>query len=89
LLQLPDEDGREQIFTIHTKNMRDNNILDNVDIAVLAARSKNFSGAEIAGAVRSAVSYASERCVELSSGIHVDEKAARALKVQVCDGHYY
>jgi vesicle-fusing ATPase len=64
LLQLQDEDGRKQIFTIHTKKRRDNNILDNVDIAVLAAHSKNFSGAEIAGAVRLAVSYASERCVE-------------------------
>jgi vesicle-fusing ATPase len=74
-LQLPDEDGREQTVTIHTKKMRDNNILDNVDIAGLAAHSKSFSGAEIAGAVRSAVSYASERCVELSP--------------HVCDGHYY
>ena len=75
LLQLPDEDGREQTVTIHNKKMRDNNILDNVDIAGLAAHSKNFSGAEIAGAVRSAVSYASERCVELSP--------------HVCDGHFY
>ncbi len=83
-MQLPDEDGRRQIFNIHTKTMREAQKLGaSVDIATLAANSKNFSGAEIAGVVRSAVSFASERCVKLTAGIQVDEKAARALKVDV------
>lgn len=56
---LPDEKGRVQILDIHTKKMKDSGHLgDDVNIAVLAERTKNFSGAEIEGLVKSAASYA-------------------------------
>lgn len=63
---LPDEAGRLQIFKIHTKKMRQNKMLDkNVDLKELAARTKNFSGAEIEGLVKSATSFAVQRKVDV------------------------
>ncbi|CAD2215234.1 N-ethylmaleimide-sensitive factor [Angomonas deanei] len=59
---LPDEPGREEIFRIHTRGMRENKIMGNdVDLAELASLTKNYSGAEIEGVVRSATSNAFNR----------------------------
>lgn len=56
---LPDEQGRLDIFKIHTRSMAHNKLLaDDVDLPQLAARTKNFSGAEIEGIVKSAASFA-------------------------------
>ena len=45
---LPDEKGRNQIFDIHTKKMRDNQLIDkDVNIEKLAKLTKNYTGAEI------------------------------------------
>lgn len=56
---LPDERGRLQIFEIHTKNMKKNNLLANdVDLNYLAAQTKNYTGAEIEAVCRSATSFA-------------------------------
>lgn len=61
-ISLPDEDGRQQIFKIQTAKMREAGRIDNdVSIESLAAQTKNFSGAEIAGVVKSASSYAFSR----------------------------
>ncbi|KAJ2156141.1 transport between ER and Golgi ATPase protein [Coemansia sp. RSA 552] len=63
---LPDEAGRLQIFKIHTAKIRTNGILGaDVDLAELAALSKNYSGAEIAGVVKSASSYAFNRHIKV------------------------
>jgi len=65
---LPDENGRAQILRIHTARMRDNGKLaPDVDIADLAAETKNFSGAEIEGLVRAATSTAMNRLVKVVS----------------------
>lgn len=59
---LPDEHGRGQILNIHTKTMRDNKLLGlDVDINKLAARLKNYTGAEIEAIVKSASSFALNR----------------------------
>jgi vesicle-fusing ATPase len=56
---LPDEKGRNQIFGIHLKNMKDNGMLGaDVKSEYLASQTKNFSGAEIEGLVKSAASFA-------------------------------
>ena len=56
---LPDERGRLQIFEIHTKNMKKNNLLaSDVDLHLLAAQTKNYTGAEIEAVCRSATSFA-------------------------------
>lgn len=58
-ISLPDEEGRLQIFQIHTKKMKQSNRLDtDVDLNILVEKTKNFSGAEIEGLVKSACSYA-------------------------------
>ena len=56
---LPDEEGRLQIFKIHTKKMKENGLLGNdVDLNELASVSKNYTGAEIEAVCGSARSFA-------------------------------
>lgn len=52
---LPDKKGREQIFRIHTGQMKINNMLaPNIHIEELAELTENYSGAEIEAVVRNA-----------------------------------
>ncbi|KAJ2775809.1 transport between ER and Golgi ATPase protein [Coemansia javaensis] len=63
---LPDEAGRLQILKIHTAKIRENGMLaPEVDLAELAAQTRNFSGAEIAALVKSASSYAFTRHIKV------------------------
>ncbi|KAJ1505248.1 transport between ER and Golgi ATPase protein [Coelomomyces lativittatus] len=65
-ISLPDEQGRLQIFKIHTHKMQVNNMLhSDVDLQELSALSKNFSGAEISGLVKSATSFAFNRHIKV------------------------
>jgi vesicle-fusing ATPase len=67
-ISLPDEHGRHQILNIHTSKMRTNGLLDDdVDLAELASLTKNFSGAEIGGLIKSATSYAFNRHVKVGT----------------------
>ena len=55
---------RREIFEIHTCSVRESGILEHdVNLEELAANTSHFSGAEIAGVVREAVSYSLERKV--------------------------
>lgn len=59
---LPDADGRLAILRIHTESMRQAGLLSpDVDLPRIAAAARNFSGAELAGLVRSAASFAMDR----------------------------
>jgi vesicle-fusing ATPase len=59
---LPDETGRAQILDIHMRAARESGLVDaSVTSADLASRSEGFSGADIAGLVRSATSFAVAR----------------------------
>lgn len=65
-ISLPDESGRLQILNIHTSKMRTNGVMAyDVDLETLAARTKNFSGAEIGGLIKSATSFAFNRHVKV------------------------
>ncbi|XP_042508745.1 vesicle-fusing ATPase-like [Macadamia integrifolia] len=65
-ISLPDETGRLQILQIHTNKMKENSFLaPDVDLQELAARTKNYSGAELEGVVKSAVSFALNRQLSL------------------------
>ncbi|XP_050287594.1 vesicle-fusing ATPase-like [Quercus robur] len=65
-ISLPDENGRLQILQIHTNKMRESSFLaPDVNLQELAARTKNYSGAELEGVVKSAVSYALNRQLSL------------------------
>ena len=67
-ISLPDEHGRAQILKIHTQKMRNNNVMDtDVDLDELAHLTKNFSGAEIGGLVKSASSFAFNRHVKVGT----------------------
>lgn len=67
---LPDEHGRSQILNIHTDTMvKNNKMAPDVDIMELASLTKNFSGAEIEGLVRAALSTAMNRLIKVGRKI--------------------
>ncbi|CAM9657769.1 unnamed protein product [Pylaiella littoralis] len=80
---LPDEAGRLQILNIHTSGMKEKGRLDKKtaeNMEELAMLTKNFSGAEIEGLVKSAASYAFERGIDVK---HLDKAPdPKALVVQ-------
>ncbi|KAK5169037.1 transport between ER and Golgi ATPase protein [Saxophila tyrrhenica] len=64
-ISLPDEFGRQQILKIHTAKARENGRLAaDVSLEELARETRNFSGAEIQGLIRSATSFALQRHVK-------------------------
>lgn len=69
-IHLPDEEGRLQILKIKTKTMRENGLLsEDVDLSKLAEMTKNFSGAEIEGLIKSAGSFALNQHLSIGSTI--------------------
>lgn len=84
-ISLPDEHGRGQILKIHTQKMRENKVMDtDVDIPELAHETKNFSGAEISGLVKSATSFAFNRHVKVGTMAGVSDDVAN-MKVNRAD----
>ncbi|OQE40837.1 hypothetical protein PENCOP_c005G06773 [Penicillium coprophilum] len=84
-ISLPDEHGRSQILNIHTEKMRNNNVMDtDVDLAELAHLTKNFSGAEIAGLVKSASSFAFSRHVKVGTMASINDDVVN-MKVNRAD----
>ena len=75
-VELPDRRGRRDILAIHTRKMREDNalsedaknLLDDLSDDGIGARTEHFSGAELAGLVRSAASFALARAVESGPG---------------------
>mmetsp|Transcript_12649 Transcript_12649/g.22783 ORF Transcript_12649/g.22783 Transcript_12649/m.22783 type:complete len:785 (-) Transcript_12649:37-2391(-) len=64
-ISLPDEEGRCQILAIHTSKMRTNKMLaSDVSLTDLAARTQNYSGAELEGVCKSAAGFALNRKVD-------------------------
>ncbi|QDZ19504.1 P-loop-containing nucleoside triphosphate hydrolase [Chloropicon primus] len=66
-IKIPDEEGRLQIFRIHTKRMFTSNLVSkDVDLVKLAKMARAFTGAEIEGVVKSAASLAVEDAFKAS-----------------------
>jgi vesicle-fusing ATPase len=79
-ISLPDEKGRLQILNIHTSKMRDNGVMDrDVDLLELAGLTKNFSGAEISGLIKSATSFAFSRHVKVGTMAGISEDVENLL----------
>uniref|UniRef100_A0A2P2MVS6 Vesicle-fusing ATPase n=2 Tax=Rhizophora mucronata TaxID=61149 RepID=A0A2P2MVS6_RHIMU len=78
-ISLPDENGRLQILQIHTNKMKDNSFLGHdVNLQELAACTKNYSGAELEGVVKSAVSFALNRQLSMEDLMKpVDEESIK------------
>lgn len=84
-ISLPDEAGRVQILNIHTSKMRNNNLLaPDVDLLELGAKTKNFSGAEIAGLVKAATSFAFNRHTKAGSMAGIKDDVAN-MKITRAD----
>ena len=80
-ISLPDEHGRRQILKIHTNKMRTNDAMDtDVNLDELASLTKNFSGAEINGLIKSATSFAFNRHVKVGTVAGVSDNI-ESLKV--------
>lgn len=76
-IPLPDEDGRLQILKIQTQKMRENKMLaPDVEFPEVAKLTKNFTGAEIGGLVKSAVSFAFTRHIKVGTVAGISEDAA-------------
>jgi len=87
-ISLPDEHGRGQILKIHTQKMRDNSVMDHdVNLEELALMTKNFSGAEIAGLVKSASSFAFSRHVKVGTMASIGDDVVN-MKVNRSDFHH-
>nr|BAJ97688.1 predicted protein [Hordeum vulgare subsp. vulgare] len=79
-ISLPNKKGRKQIFEIHTRKMKESGRLDpEIDFDELAELTKNFSGAEIEGLVRAAVSHA------LYSHIDASKMGSGAIDASAAD----
>ncbi|ELU45964.1 vesicular-fusion protein SEC18 [Rhizoctonia solani AG-1 IA] len=84
-ISLPDEKGRLQILNIHTASMRKHGVLDSdVDLLDLASRTKNFSGAELNGLVKSATSFAMNRHVKVGTMAGISDDIEN-LRVNMAD----
>lgn len=78
---LPDEEGRLQIFSVHTKPLKVHRYLSpRVNFPKLAADTSSFSGADIAGVVRSAISFALERFQNETISVAEAEEARTNLE---------
>ncbi|CAI8035308.1 Vesicle-fusing ATPase [Geodia barretti] len=85
-ISLPSEKGRLEILHIHTALMRKNKKLHSeVDLKHLAEKTRNFSGAEIEGLVRSAVATAMNRMINASDKVLVGRNDAEKLIVTNAD----
>jgi vesicle-fusing ATPase len=87
-ISLPDEQGRRQILGIHTHKMREaKKLAGDVNVDELAARTKNFSGAEIEGLVKSAASFALNRNIKMDpkKGITFDNKEVIVRRLDFMD----
>jgi vesicle-fusing ATPase len=80
-ISLPDENGRNEILRIHTNNMKENKMLDqNVNLELLAKKTKNFSGAELEGLVKSATTYALQRHTDIDNPSQLIDVQSMVLK---------
>ncbi|KAL7483632.1 hypothetical protein ACHAW6_009276 [Cyclotella cf. meneghiniana] len=88
-VELPDRAGRRDILRIHTRKMKDGDalsqdaidLIENLDDNGMGARTEHFSGAELAGLVRSAASFALARAIESDgNGVVTSADLERALE---------
>lgn len=85
-IALPDEKGRRDILLIHTAKLRENKLLAaDVDIDDLAARTKNFTGAELEGLCNSAKSFAISRHTKSGSVAEIDASTIDQLTIEKND----
>lgn len=60
-ISLPNEKGRLEILKIHTSKMIENDLTQDINLCEIAQLTKNYTGAELEGLIRNAVSYVLSR----------------------------
>ena len=79
---LPNEEGRLEILNIHTSKMVSNKLLaTDVNLQEIAHITKNFSGAELEGLVRTAQSTAMNRQIDFKESVRLRTNALLELVV--------
>ncbi|KAI6651677.1 Vesicle-fusing ATPase-like [Oopsacas minuta] len=79
---LPNEEGRMEILNIHSSKMISNKLLaSDVDLQEIAHITKNFSGAELEGLIRTAQSTAMNRQIEIKDSVRLRTQALSELIV--------
>jgi len=79
LIGIPDEKGRGQILKIHTNDWTKNGSLhEDVSLAELASKTKNFTGAELKGLCNAALSHALMR-ISRRSASEVEKKEDKSV----------
>ncbi len=76
-LALPGLQGRKEIFAIHTKGLKEANVLPDFNLEQLANLTEGYSGADIEGIVKEASSYALERLDQ--ANISLEEAGSHSL----------
>lgn len=73
-VNIPDEKGRLEVLEIHTEQMKKSNCLhEAVDLAEIAKQTKNYTGAELEGVVKSAQSFALEKWKQFPDKASMDK----------------
>lgn len=86
---LPNKEGRLEILKIHTKKMQEIGVLDSsVSLEDLAERTKNYTGAEIAGLIKAARSLAVNRVVKADSKREITRETLDNIKITPADFDY-
>lgn len=86
---LPDFTGRLQIFEIHTRSIKKNELLsDDVDFNYLSESTKNYTGAEIMSVCRNAVQFTLFRDIDVNNIGKLNLKDAMNRKVTMEDFKY-
>lgn len=79
---IPNKEGRLEILKIHTKELREKNVLDSsVSLEKLSEYTKNYTGAEIAGLINAALSYAFSRVIKFDVKTEVSKEMLESIKV--------
>ncbi|MEN2497810.1 MAG: hypothetical protein MHMPM18_002158 [Marteilia pararefringens] len=79
-IALPDLNGRIQILKIHTSTLKNNKrISEDVNLELLAKKTENFTGAELAGLVRAAVSNSYSEYITTGAKIEVNPDINKAI----------
>jgi transitional endoplasmic reticulum ATPase len=79
---VPDEDAREAIFEVHT---RDKPLADGVDLADLARRTEGYVGADIEAVTREAAMAATREFIEMTDPEDMDGSVGN---VRINDDHF-
>jgi vesicle-fusing ATPase len=79
---LPNKNGRKQILRIHTNKMRDNSMMDPIDLDKFSDMMENFSGAEIESVVKNASSFA------INEVLMLETKDIKCEDILVTNNHF-